>query len=87
VTCWHELITDQLDVCGESWDDIIETVADTAGATGRWDLEQFDYWHFRTVSFTLWSERRVYFPIWDQGPAVGSVSRSPDEQPTPMVGF
>lgn len=81
---WRLLISTELKIQNETWDDVIQcTLLDK-------ELdEQFDsgFGGVEGKPFTLWTVKRVYFPVcYDGAEWVSSVSRIPDYKPTNHVG-
>lgn len=75
------LITEQMELNGEDWDDVVGSTASPEEMS-----ETFDKW-CKYKDFTFWTTNRVYFPVNYQGAfAVVSVSRNPDGVATAMMG-
>jgi len=72
---WRELITEEMECCGESWENLYLC---TLGNT-ELDVE-FDngYGESNGEPFLLWTKKRVYFPVtYDGSEWVSSVPRAP----------
>lgn len=82
---WGQLITDELERSGESWDDVVAyTISDK-----ELDMELGDIdYDIAVPLFTVWTTRRVYFPATHDSKCwCISVARNPDGKPTrPIEG-
>lgn len=84
MSTWKALITEELELQGESWDDIV-SITLTEDELNK----EFDdgFGSAEGKPFTAWTARRVYFPVcYDGSEWVASVSRDPDGQPTNHCG-
>lgn len=82
-TTWRNLITMEMKDQNEDWGDVIDSVFDGDMDT----LFDEGYGIAEGCAFTLWTHHRVYFPVVCDGAEwVGSVTRHPDNEPTPHVG-
>ena len=84
MTNWKALITFEMEMEDESWDDVVSCTLTEEGL-----YEAFDNGFGREEGkpFTLWTKKRVYFPVcYDGKEWVSSVSRNPDGIPTEHVG-
>lgn len=81
---WRKLITESLELCGESWADVVSV----APLDVELDVEfDDDFGGPEGRPFTVWTSSRVYFPAqYDGAEWVASVSRHPDGVPTNHVG-
>lgn len=86
MTTWRKLILEEMEERGESFDDVVEAVADAQD--GWLDVEFFDgYGGAEGCSFSLWTEKRVYFPIcYDGAEWAGSVPRNPCKEASTHQG-
>lgn len=77
---WRELITNEFECAGESWEDVVACTLSEA----ELDVEFNEGWgEAEGKPFTLWTKKRVYFPTeYDGSEDVASVSRDPDGKPT-----
>lgn len=98
MTTWRGLISEEMRVHGETFDDVVSMCA----CTNNWKREdrqtfsdeswldiEFDdsYGGTEGPLFTLWTQGRVYFPIcYDGSEWVGSASREPDGKPMEHQG-
>lgn len=84
MTTWRQLIADELEAHGETWEDVVASTLDQH----ELDVEFDDgFGAEQGQPFTLWTHKRVYFPaVYDGSEWVASVSREPDGKPTPHVG-
>ena len=96
MTTWRELITEEMQDRGDSWDHVV-SVALPVAPTERYHPEpipssldfEFDdgYGASEGCPFTIWTQHYVYFPaVYDGMEWVASVSRDPDGVPTGHVG-
>ena len=84
MSTWREMITDVMEIYGESFADVVSsTITDE-----QLDVE-FDsgFGSPEGIPFTIWTKNRVYFPHeYDGAESVRSVSRNPDGAPTSHYG-
>lgn len=81
---WKALITEELKLQGESWDNIASITLTEDELNQEFDD---DFGCVEGKPFTAWTARRVYFPVcYDGAEWVESVSRDPDGQPTEHCG-
>lgn len=86
MTTWRELITDEMEIHGDSWDGPVR-VAATRGPESLDEIFNADYGRINGGSFTVWTQRRVYFPlVYDGAEWCGSVPRHPCDEPMPHQG-
>jgi hypothetical protein len=81
---WKELIQEEMEQQGETFEDVVECTL-----TDEELLVEFDsgFGWGEGAPFTLWTTNRVYFPVvYDGAEWVGSVSRNPDGKPTYHLG-
>jgi hypothetical protein len=81
---WKQLIEDEFQYTGDTWDDVVSSTLSEAEAN-----EEFDNgWGLtRGKPFTLWTTKYAYFPVmYDGSEWVGYVSRNPDGVKTEHVG-
>ena len=84
MSTWKALITEELQLQGESWDDIVSITLTEDELNKEFD-DSFGIAEGKP--FTAWTARRVYFPVcYDGSEWVESVSRDPDGQPTNHCG-
>jgi hypothetical protein len=84
MSTWKALITEELQLQGESWDDIV-SITLTEDELNKGFDDSFGIAEGKP--FTAWTARRVYFPVcYDGSEWVESVSRDPDGQPTNHCG-
>lgn len=84
MSTWKALITEELQLQGESWDDIVSITLTEDELNKEFD-DSFGIAEGKP--FTAWTARRVYFPVcYDGSEWVDSVSRDPDGQPTEHCG-
>jgi hypothetical protein len=81
---WKQLISDELEEQGETWDDIESITLSEDELAVEFDR---GWGSADGKPFTAWTARRVYFPgQYDGSEWVASVSRIPDGKPTKHVG-
>ena len=80
---WRELISEEMQDCGETWEDVESTVG-----SEYFDLSFDDgFGSEEGHPFTLWTAKRVYFPVCHDGAEwCSSVSRIPDGIATEHIG-
>lgn len=84
MSTWKALITEELKLQGEGWDDIVSITLTEDELNKEFDDS---YGIAEGKPFTAWTARRVYFPVcYDGSEWVESVSRDPDGQPTNHCG-
>lgn len=84
MSTWKALITEELQLQGESWDDIVSITLTQDELNKEFDNS---FGIAEGEPFTAWTARRVYFPVcYDGSEWVKSVSRDPDGQPTAHCG-
>jgi hypothetical protein len=84
MTTWKEQILDEMNVVGETFQDVVSCTL-----TDEELLKKFNrgFGSKEGLAFTLWTSNRVYFPVvYDGAEWVQSVSRNPDGKPTDHVG-
>ncbi len=81
---WRQLISSEMKVRNESWDDVVSCTLCEAAL----DVDFYEgFGGSCGQPFSLWTARRVYFPVvYDGAEWVESVSRDPDGVPTPHMG-
>lgn len=84
LTTWRELITRRMDAHKDGWDHLVSCTLSDEELDVKFDD---GYGISQGKPFTLWTTGYVYFPIvYDGAEYVGSVSRSPDGEPTEHFG-
>ena len=82
-TTWSELIKEEFDNTGDTWEDIVTTLTDEELCTEF----NADFGHHQGIPFTAWSQDWVYFPIkYDGAEWVGSAPRNPCTKKTEHQG-
>lgn len=84
MTTWKEQILDEMDIVGETFQDVVSCTL-----TEEQLLKKFDcsFGGQEGLAFTLWTSYRVYFPVvYDGAEWVRLVSRDPNGKPTEHVG-
>ena len=83
-TTWREMIFEEMQAHGESFNDVIENTMTAAEMNVKFDS---GYGGSNGIAFTVWTHKRVYFPaVYDGAEWVASVSRFPDFVPTYHIG-
>ena len=84
MTCWRKLLTDEMSIQGETFDDIVSSTLTQESLNAEFDA---GYGAENGAPFTVWTTHRVYFPTtYDGSEDVASVSRNPDGKPTSHIG-
>ena len=83
-TNWFTLISEELKVQEESWEDVVQTTLTEETIQVMFDSE---YGGTEGCAFTLWTANRVYFPVcYDGAEWVNSVPRNPCEEASNHCG-
>ena len=87
-TTWRILIQDEMDDHGDSFENVISSIASMEGVSEWLDIEFYAGFGGKNgCSFTLWTKTRVYFPLcYDGLEWVGSVPRNPSNEITAHPG-
>ena len=81
---WREMIAEEMEERGESWDDAVYSTLTSEQLNREFDT---GYGGTEGNPFTVWTASRVYFPVcYDGAEWCGSVARNPDGHATAHLG-